>query len=271
MLNYLKTILYRLYCAYYERVPLNKGKYTAAKALKALLGDAVFNVNGFRMALNVFAMHDRYLIAGSGLDGVVRECCEAILPKGGVFLDVGANAGYFSLMAASFPGVSVLAFEPSPRELKRLHRNIELNGMKNITVFPFGLSSQNESLALRLSPDYIPVMNSVLHLGPSDETVLCEFHALDEVVPPEQLRQVTLCKIDVEGHELSVLHGMQHAMDHLRNAVFVVEISPGFLALTGRQPPDIYDFFAGFGFYPKIGIQPKSQWDEVFSRTTTGT
>ena len=57
------------------------------------------------------------------------------LASGACFIDIGANVGYFSLLAASLePEARIFAFEPSPKNTETFRRNIRLNAFKNITV-----------------------------------------------------------------------------------------------------------------------------------------
>jgi FkbM family methyltransferase len=57
-----------------------------------------------------------------------------------VFIDIGANCGWFSLAAAmTFPSVRIYAIEPVPHTFSRLQRNIELNGRSNIVASNLGL------------------------------------------------------------------------------------------------------------------------------------
>jgi FkbM family methyltransferase len=263
-MNALKVFLFRLYCAYFNRVPFPLGKYRMVQLLRFLFSGANFDLGGYWMELHPFAQHDRYLISGYGYDSIVSEIASVALGRGGLFLDIGANAGYFSLFAAKLPGVQVLAFEPSPRELQKLYRNISLNRFNNITVYPYGLADGEATIPLKLSSDSIPVMNSVLDITPSSESVPCCFYALDQLVPAHLLSQVKFCKIDVEGFEISVLRGMAGSMSLLRDCVFVVEISPSFLAIAGQQAGEIYRFFSDNGYKARFGLQDEGQWNEVF-------
>jgi len=236
-----------------------------------MLGKPVYQVNNINLELDPTSFIDRRLIAGQGHDIIVAELIQERLCDGGVFVDVGANIGYFSLMAAGLPDVHVLAFEPSPRELSRLYTNLTLNHLPGtITVYPYGLSGEACSLPLHLSSDVNPMMNSVADLGQFMkyvETVQCYFMPFDDLVPPSLANRVRLCKIDVEGYEVPVLQGFSSSIDEMPDAAFIVEISPSFLAQTGNRPCQIYEFFESHGFVPRIGPQEEMfQYNEVFDK-----
>jgi FkbM family methyltransferase len=128
-----------------------------------------------------------------------------------VFLDIGANLGFFTLQVGKrlLRNGSVYSFEPHPKLLNLLHWNVHLNGLsRTVTCFPFGLSDQN-------SPSKFAY--PIGHLGGGTvgdlsnsrdyDTVNSELRRLDDVLGPNF--SCDLVKIDVEGHELNVLKGMR--------------------------------------------------------------
>lgn len=263
MLAILKRSIFRAYCWYEDVVPVHIGKYRLAQLLHKVFGYAIFTVDGFKMELDPLASLDKTLIRTGLHDETVAQCIREA--GAGTFLDVGANIGYFSLFAGC-QGMRVIAFEPSPRELRRLHRNVALNDARAIVVYPFGLSQKEEQLRLRLGVDGNPGTNSVLETEKSDHSVNCDFAPLSYFVTPAALEDVRVCKIDVEGFEMSVLRGMEESMSSLKNAVFVVEIAPAYLAKNNTAPRDIYDFFEKHGYAPRIGFGASGRYDEVFRK-----
>ncbi|MBD2093923.1 FkbM family methyltransferase [Trichocoleus sp. FACHB-591] len=270
MFNTIKKIVFRLYCSYLNNIPIERGKYRLGKIIHLIFGNAIYKFHGVLIELNPLAMIDRKLIVEGRHDEVVLEALNKTLCKGGIFLDIGANIGYFSLIAASLPSVKVFAFEPSGREIYRLYRNICLNDFTNITVIPYGISTKIGFLELNIAADHNPGMNSVLDLTritTYSKSTSCYFTTLDSLLAESILRDVRLCKIDVEGYEMFVLKGLETMIHLMHEAVFVVEISQPYLLISGFQKNDIYDFFEKFDFKPKFGPQELPQYDEVFMRT----
>jgi FkbM family methyltransferase len=265
----MKKAIFAAHTLFEKHFPLGRGKYSLGRFVKRTLGYAVYEVNGVKLELNSGSWFDRELIAGRAHNPIVLEVLVECLTRGGTFLDVGANIGYFSLLAARMEGVRVFAFEPSPRELARLYRNIALNARSNITVLPYGLAEDDgvRCLNLALESDY--GMNSVIDLAGFTKCASrldCRFVRLGSILSESVLRDVRVCKIDVEGGEMSVLRGMSAVMPLLRQAVFVVEISPEFLARAGCAPRDIYEFLGAWGYAPRIGPTRTGHYDDVFSR-----
>ncbi|MGE3726871.1 MAG: FkbM family methyltransferase [Candidatus Sericytochromatia bacterium] len=131
---------------------------------------------------------------------------------GMTFVDIGANTGYFSLLAAGcFDAVRVLAFEPVPRVLTYLHRNIALNKLNSqIQVFEVALSHQNGQI------EFYEVDSVTLPLGSSankdfrlqTRAYQVQMNRLDDLAGELALGKVALVKIDTESTEHEVIEGM---------------------------------------------------------------
>lgn len=130
------------------------------------------------------------------------------MPYQSCFVDVGANTGAYSLIAAKL-GHWVLAFEPSKPNFNRLMENIELNEEEKIFASPVALWWRQEKLYLKLSSTQIGAAEHHLHKGAGDLA-----HPLDEVLT--DLPQPTHMKVDVDGPELEVLLGAQQTLEGIQ-------------------------------------------------------
>ena len=136
---------------------------------------------------------------------------EALLQiKGAIALDVGANLGGHSLVMSKYAD-SVLSFEPYRPLADSIRQQIELNGIKNITVHEFGLSDEDDLLPYYLDGEsrnqstgsFLPE-----HSG-APEAAQLRLRKGDDVC---RGLHVDLVKIDVEGYEAHVLKGLQHTL-----------------------------------------------------------
>lgn len=137
----------------------------------------------------------------------VQELVTQLLKEGGVFYDLGANVGFFSLLASRLVGPAghVYAFEPLPDNLKYLRRHVDLNEGGNISVIPAAVCDRTGTAAFGGEKSKAKLMES----GPiSVDTV-----ALDELWKNGRIRPPSVVKMDVEGGELSALLGMQELLE----------------------------------------------------------
>lgn len=139
-------------------------------------------------------------------DLVVAECLKRCLKTGNNYYDVGANIGYFSRLAQSY-GAKVQAFEPHPKILKRLEEN--LSGLEQIQTNGIALSDQEGEFSLYV-PKNFEKNEGVASLEPMPDSVEVKVQTkcLDQIC----FDQIHLMKIDVEGHEASVLRGAKQKL-----------------------------------------------------------
>ncbi len=148
------------------------------------------------------------------------------------FVDIGAAAGAYTLLAASIlgPNGKVLAFEPDPESLQALKANIALNLFSpEVRALPYALSDTSGEVTLHT--DGLQGQAPSLHADPrirSSMTVeSVRFDDLvDSLVNPDQ--QI-IAKMDVEGAESLVVAGMRKALQDRRIAELFIEHHPDFM------------------------------------------
>ena len=130
--------------------------------------------------------------------------CEHVAP-GEVVFDVGANAGFFTLLASRLVGPSgrVIAFEPFPAALHDLRRHLELNGVENADVIEAAVSESPGTAR------FLPHVESTMGRLAAEGELVVEVVALDDVCRSGRVPMPDLIKIDVEGEELKVLRGAE--------------------------------------------------------------
>lgn len=148
-----------------------------------------------------------------------RGLLGSLLGPGMHFVDVGANLGYYLLLAESVVGAQgrVSCFEPEPDNLRELRRNVQVNGLGNVEVFAAAAGAEDGTASLRTG------INGSVAAGGGDLEV--PLRRLDSVLT----RRVDFLKIDVEGYEGHVLAGAERILREDRPRAFV-EIHPALLA-----------------------------------------
>ncbi|MEP6914019.1 MAG: FkbM family methyltransferase [Acidobacteriota bacterium] len=175
------------------------------------------------------------------------------LREGDVFIDVGANIGYFSLLASRLVGRTgeVRAIEASPATYAKLLDNIGRNQATNIQAVNAAVSDRPGTVRIfRGEESNIGSTSIVSQHGRHFE---CEIAAdrLDALLPEALRRRVRFVKIDVEGAEWLVIDGMRDLVkDGPDNLEILVELQPTALAVHGKSVDDVVSLFAEFGFRP---------------------
>ncbi len=137
----------------------------------------------------------------------VRDCYgEAKIRPGTNVVDIGANIGCFSLLAAQ-KASRVLAYEPFPSNLEMLRENVTLNGANNVEIFPFAVGEKKGESVLFIPDNDSFVGRVSLHPGRGTRTTECACVTLDQVVMDNQLDKIDLLKIDCQGAEYEILYG----------------------------------------------------------------
>jgi FkbM family methyltransferase len=162
-------------------------------------------------------------IAGGNLESGVQEAMVRHLGHGGVFYDVGANLGFFSLLAAHLSGLDtgrVVAFEAAPDNAEAIRVNAALNRVPNVEVICAAVSDHSGWGRLQVVDDQS--WSKLLQYGEhpfTEEVIDVRCVTIDELVAGGRLPPPSVVKIDVEGAELAVLAGMRQTMAAHRPAI----------------------------------------------------
>jgi FkbM family methyltransferase len=170
------------------------------------------------------------------------------LHEGDTFIDVGANIGYYTVMAAKLVGPRgrVIAFEPDPENFALLKRNIEANGFTNVILEQKALFNKPGTLKLYLE-ETNKGGHKVFQFGQPRPTVEVEAVRLDDYLKNDQ-RTVDLIKIDTEGAEGAILEGMRETLGRHQNVKLVVEFFPLLLRSFGSDPAAMLGDLRSLGF-----------------------
>jgi FkbM family methyltransferase len=177
------------------------------------------------------------------------------LKSGDIFIDVGANIGYYTLLAASLVGATgkVFAIEASPTIFNYLKNNILLNDFRNIQTFQEAASDHEGVLDVFLAPD--SNIGATTTLPDEANTKGCIHEAsvptrtLDAIIGKEELLAARLLKIDVEGAEKSVIDGIAHLLPYFsNNTEWVFEITPKALKSSNDGVVGLFNLFRDAGY-----------------------
>jgi FkbM family methyltransferase len=210
-------------------------------------------------ATNVLAM------IGGALDNVA-DLVSTTAP-GMAFIDIGANNGVFSMMAAQRAGENgcVISFEPNPEVFRYLVANASLNNSPNLFPFMAAIGVSTAAVSFEQSDRTNTGMGrlssgsgkTVLQMGGDDVCAI--------ILPLIDQRR-TLIKIDVEGAEVIVLNAIKPILQRSATERIIVEIDAGNLARFGNATSQVYNVMQSLGFSHSLGPDFSPHYDEVFSR-----
>jgi FkbM family methyltransferase len=140
----------------------------------------------------------------------ITSWIHSCLRPGDIFIDVGANIGYYSLLASRLVGAhgSVVAIEASPKTFLELQTNLTLNRIDNVRAVNVAASDFRGTLKVFRGHEYNTGLTTVFDR--EGFALECEVAAvpLSEIVQPKEMKRARVVKIDVEGAESSVIAGM---------------------------------------------------------------
>lgn len=172
------------------------------------------------------------------------------LSQKATFFDIGANIGYYSLIASQIVGVdgAVHAFEPVEKNTRILRNTIEINGIKNIRLNQVAVGRQAGDIDLFV-PENVDNSGwvSILNLRASNKItvrVIC----LDDYVTENSIERVDLMKVDVEGAECQVLDGGAKLFDKLDAPDLIIEVNPYLLERQKLTSHSITDRLSTWGY-----------------------
>ena len=146
-----------------------------------------------------------------------------LLRPGMTFFDVGAYHGIYTIIAAMSlgPAGSIVAFEPSSRELRRLKLHLRLNGVASVKVVPCAVAAEEGSATLVTVVSGNLMRNSLRPPLTRDpvEPVVVPKTTIDSYLARAGTETVDVVKIDTEGAELEVFRGAERLLSQLRPLV----------------------------------------------------
>jgi FkbM family methyltransferase len=194
---------------------------------------------------------------------VITEYFDKALSEGDIFIDVGANIGYHSLLASMRVGPrgKIYAIEASPTIFARLCQNISDNAVSNVIPLNVAATDRRMTVPVYLHDDEnsgaTTIMVDVAKGRHASIETEIEGRPLGEIIPESDIRNARLIKIDVEGAEWSVLQGFKDLIPQLSARTEVlIEVSADALRGAGSSVEQLVTLFQVAGFTPFLVPNP---------------
>lgn len=219
--------------------------YRSIRDERAAMAPPVPTPFGFKLAGNV-------AMAAGVFETEEIEVFLRLLQKASTCIDIGANIGLYTCLAAA-QGKHVVAIEPLSVNLTALYRNLLCNSFLDIEVFPVGLSGKAGIKRLfggNTGASFVPGW-----AGASDKrNELVPVSTLDLIVQTRFDGQALLIKMDVEGFEYEVLLGAEHTLGLSPRPMWLVEI-----CLSEHFPDGLNDkFYNTFDAFWRRGYEART-------------
>ena len=206
-------------------------------------------VGGARMTGNTRDLIQRHLYYFGTWEPNISRWISTTLQPGDGFIDIGANIGYYSVLASARVGDEgcVVAVEAAPWIHALLEWHVALNGRNNVRTL--ALAASASAGTLKLYPGSADNIGKTTTVKGDGEPVEVAALPLADMLLDEEIRRARIIKIDVEGAEPDVLRGLVPVLGRMRDDLeIVMEVSPSLMSDPERSRDEIFATLSGFGF-----------------------
>lgn len=177
---------------------------------------------------------------------------ERFLKEGMTVIDIGAHYGLYTLLASRKVGATgkVIAFEPSPRELRRLILNLKLNRCFNVKVEPIALGNETGIAEFFLADAKRTGCSSLrAQKGKSSlRKIKVPIVRLDDYLMLNRIENVDFIKVDAEGAELEILKGSLQTLSRHKRPIWLAEVRDICTQIWGYKAKEILSFLLSFDY-----------------------
>jgi FkbM family methyltransferase len=192
----------------------------------------------------------------------IRTLIESNLKAGDVFFDIGANVGFFSLLAIRRVGEGgeVYSFEPLPGLASLLRRTVAANHLNNLHVVEAAVGARSGSAEMAVMKDsaYSHLMGGAAEAETDHggwRPVSVKTVSLDQYFDTNVGKPLRLIKMDIEGAEVEAIDGARRLLSQPSGPDVICEVNPDHLGRFGHEPRDVFDRFASMGY---VALDPES-------------
>ncbi|MBD3309038.1 FkbM family methyltransferase [candidate division KSB3 bacterium] len=261
---------------YLRRFPFDIAKWRlwkwtkpAIRQLGALLPPRVlWTKDQFRLLIDPNDHLGREIFLWGEYEPGCSHVMRRLLNPGDNVLDIGANIGYFTFLAASYVGETgkVIAFEASPITFQQLKRNTDLNQFKQVEIRCQAVSKAPGRLTFYQGPFDHSGVSALRPISNSSASFEVQTLKLDQ--ERESLPTIAYVKIDVEGAEFDVLTGMQEIL-HRDSPEVMLELTDEYLKDFGSSAEALVTLMGEQGYTCYMisdqGLTPLTHWDPTLT------
>ena len=216
------------------------------------------NVNDHQWYLDPVSNFGYRLLSDKYYEPEMTEQILGLLNEGDSFIDLGANEGYFSILASKKVGKKgkVFCIEPQERLWEVILKNINKNNCYNIVLIPFAVSDKISEISISLSPSINTGSSSFVKESRRQLWKTQQLFAttLDDLFLMNDAHAVKLIKIDIEGFEFFALKGGVKILEKKIIKNILIEFHPEQLKTLGQSADEIKAFLKKYGYQERNGV-----------------
>ncbi len=206
-----------------------------------------------KMLIDPVSVFGQAVQASEGFERDMLQTLDAYISDGGVFLDIGANEGFFSVHASQRAG-SVIAVEPQKRAVECIRNNLALNAIGNVQIYEQALGKAEELRDFHFANDTNTgssgFVSMVRYRTPSQKVPVSTLDALMETLA---WPVIDLAKIDIEGAEYELLLGATETLKRGLIKHIAIELHPKQLSMQGYCSEQVLKLLADNAYHKLDG------------------
>ena len=185
------------------------------------------------------------------------EFLKSLLKKGDVVIDIGANIGYYVLIESKIVGKKgkIFAIEPSKRNFEFLTKNIKLNNVRNVKAFNFAVGDKDGYVEFietqQSNRSYVSLLSGE---DIAAKKYKVKMRSVDSFVKENEIKKVSLIRMDIEGFEAYALKGMQDILKKKLPDYFYIEFHPKAIGELGFNFENILNDLEKKGYVLQIAF-----------------
>lgn len=228
----------------YTHIPNWRGKaYLGEKLFRLTKTSGLFTQktqHGFSMELDLSDRLQRLIFIKRAYETETSSALLPFLKTARGFMDIGANVGYFSLLAKSAnPKCHVVAIEPLPLNTEKLLRNKNLNNFESLDIVDVCISDEPGTTSFLIPPNNERGWGRIAYKTMFDGHLIQRtVETIDRIVPKLGVSNVDVIKMDIEGFEFKALQGMVQTLKTHR-PVLCIELNEPCLIDLGTSGDDV--------------------------------
>lgn len=219
-------------------------KNTNCKIINKSNSDILVQFDGLYFIVRDFTIYYDLIRYGK-FEKTTTHIFHKILKKGMSILDLGANIGYFTLIASKIIGENgkIYSFEPDPITFKYLRTNIKINHISNVELVNKCVSNKNGTITLFHHPKF-HTCHSII-ASPLKEAIKVESITLNKKFENRK-EEIIFIKMDIEGAEMEALKGMDKILTDNHVQYLLTELNLRLIKGTGKDLDEFISFINKF-------------------------